>query len=193
MCFAAEESSDRVQPTAAEQMAFKQIDAQSNVEIRLATAARPAVKKEKASKRLLQKIVKPIEATWSELTHPMEIVKFAQRLLHADSPMATWADNFAERPLSSRFLGVGVIRSPEFSVASAAPSGSTRFDGMSLNRYVEMPRLNDTFESSVTQHTATQLQVRMRRDWTMLYEVNRTNSAIYRDEIGVGLGVRHSF
>lgn len=198
--FAAEESggNERAVPTAAELSAFKSVDAQSNIEMRLATSAGPVVTKTKKTsksvlKRIITPIMKPIEATWADLPHPREIVKFAQRLLHVDSPTASLADNFSEHPLTSRILNVGVVSAPEFSMTSVLPTGASRLNGMSLSHYVETPAPNETFETSMSRHSATQLQVRIRHDWAVLYEFNRTSSAAFRDDVGVGLGLKHTF
>lgn len=185
--------SDRVQPTAAERQAFKHLDSQSNMEMRLAATPATVQQQVKPAKRLLNKIVKPIQATWAELSHPGDIVKFAQHLFRSDSPIATWADNFSDNPFLRRPISVMITSAPEFSMTSVIPSSSAHAGGMSLNRYVDAPVLNDTYESTMSQHTTTQLQVRMRRDWTMLYEFKRTNSAVFRDDVGVGLGLKHSF
>lgn len=135
-----------------------------------------------ATKRLAKKVAKPIRATLTELGHPIELLKSFQRYIWSDSGDET--NLLVGRPLDINLQGV-----PTYSLQKKSAYISER---ISLERYL-LPLHTESFETKPTRSSATQLQVRMKEGWMMLYEVNRAETAVARDDIGVGLGLRYSF
>ena len=156
-----------------------------------AAKTNPSKQSSKTSQRLVRIFVAPIEATWDGLSHPVEWLKFTQRLLRLKST-TDMDDAFTARDQRIA-LDVNTIRIPEYNLASVLRPGTVKSNGMSLSRYVEVQKPNEAFESAITQQSTTQLQIRMQRNWMMLYEVTHTTSAIERDDIGFGLGLRYAF
>ncbi len=139
------------------------------------------------SKRIANTIITPIRDTLAGLSHPIELLKTTQRRIASASIFESIDDYFAERWITRRAFDVDPIRAPTYSV-----SGRTASSSMSIYQYI-MPIAKETVESTSLSFSTTQLQVHMRGDWSLTYEVNRTSSIVDRDDIGVGLGLRFSF
>jgi hypothetical protein len=135
------------------------------------------------TKRLAKKAVKPIRATLSELGHPIELLKSFQRYVWSDS------GDDATNLLPGRPIDINLQGVPTYSLQKKSTEVSER---VSLERYL-VPLHTESFETKPTRNSATQLQVRMNEGWMMLYEVNRAETAVARDDIGVGFGLRYSF
>ncbi|HYM36504.1 MAG TPA: hypothetical protein VET48_13985 [Steroidobacteraceae bacterium] len=177
-----------------QRISMLQIASPPIAEARSAVAKKPTSEPNKqsdsAKKRLTRKLVEPIRATWVELGRSAELLKAAQRFFRGNSSYTSYDDYLANRSFTGRAFDIGLNGAPTYSLTPKAPTLST--EHMSIDRFV-VPNNNDTFESSITRHSATQLQVRMRGDWMMLYEVTRTSSTIAHDDIGVGFGLRRAF
>jgi hypothetical protein len=150
---------------------------------------RPQAAQETAAKRvaskgkhLAKKIVKPIQITLAELSHPIELLKSTGRRVwpHTEQnysqPMPGWS-------VSANNTPVYVLRGKD----TLPTAGRT-----ALYRYMD-PLTDETYDTVTTWQSGTELQVRMRGNWSMLYEVSRTGTTTNKELVGVGMGLRYSF
>ena len=144
----------------------------------------------RSRKQSVAKVTRPMRTALAELGHPFDILKSIQRRLWSNWSSADVEDYLSGRTLGPRAFDVRLVRAPVYSLSkksSVIASGH-----IPLYAYM-LPTSSEALEAKEARDTATQLQVRMRGDWSVLYEVNRATSVIDHDDIGVGLGVRYAF
>lgn len=139
------------------------------------------------AKRLARKAMTPIRATVVQLGRPLEWLNSARHYFWPTNAMLT-TQHFYVAPSNARLLEVNVTPQSAFTLGNSAPPLTTRVK--SLGEY-ELPSDHEVI--AFNHASATELQVRMAEDWSMLYVLDRTNTDLNNYTVSVGFGLRHSF
>ena len=143
------------------------------------------------------KLMNPIYATVDDLLHPIALLKSTQRFFFSKSDRG--AAEGVLTPANALTFNVAVGRAPKLQLNSDWPAligpnfEAARWSSSALDADMPAMRSVPARDSLPYRNAATQLQMRVHKSLSLLWEVDRSSSVFAGDETGVGLGVRMSF
>lgn len=171
--------------------------------VQLFNAAQPIKFQAEESKlsRRFKRIFGPVQFSFADLRHPTSLLRAAKNRLRWNAPevsgsvsegmlVQSLSQPAIDSALGARTFDVSLSHAPGYQFRSQWPR--TAGSRILLAGYFD-PKTTPVQTSLPYRTSATQLQVRMHNEMSLLWEVARSSSAIAGDELGLGLGLRYNF